>query len=220
MNWPRYVVEYGDIVAITLLMVSVIGALAIVVRGFQAQRWMRNGVSAAGIVLCSLCMIASLEYMRVAPKKVAPLKSVFRSAGRQAPDLAFISLADNSTHHLSEFNGKLVLLNIWATWCEACRSEMPDLDRIQKAYGDRIVVLTVSDEDAGTLARFKPLATMTMHQGRVAASAESGLYVRPDVVRPLTHIIDSQGILRETLIGPHSFEQFQTEVVRYLPPRS
>lgn len=220
MNWPRYVVEYGDIVAITLLMGSVVAALAIVLRGFQAQRWVRNALSAAGIVLCSLCVFASLQYMRIAPRKMAPLKPVFRGVGQRAPDLVFTSLTDNSTHHLSEFNGKLVILNIWATWCSACRNEMPDLDRIQKAYGDRIVVLAITDEDPDTIARFQPLAAMLLHKGRVLSSAENGLYVRPDVVRPLTHVIDSQGTLRETLIGQQSFEQFQTEVVRYLSPKS
>jgi thiol-disulfide isomerase/thioredoxin len=219
MNWPRYVVEYGDIVAITLLMGSVIAALAIVLRGFQAKHLRRNFLSALGMVVCCLSVFVALKYMRIAPQKMAPLKPVFRRIGQPAPDLAYTSLTDNSTHHLSEFNGKLVVLNIWATWCAACQSEMPDLNRLQQAYGDRVVVLTITDEDAATVAVYKPLATMSMVKGRVT-EPNGGLYVRPDVVRPLTHIIDSRGVLRETLIGQQSYQQFQTEVVRYLAPSS
>lgn len=220
MNWPKYVVEYGDIVAITFLMASVVGALAIVLRGFQAQRWMRNLLCAAGTVLCCLFMFVSLQYLRVAPQKMAPLKPLFKSAGQPAPDLIYTSLADNSTHRLSEFNGKVVLVNIWATWCAACRSEMQDLNRLQQTYPDRLVVLTITDEDPVTIARYESLSQLQLRQGRVPPETSSALYVRPDVVRPLTHIIDPQGVLRETLIGQQSFEQFQTKIVRYLPPSS
>ena len=219
MNWPRYVVEYGDIVAITFLMGSVVGALAIVLRGFQALRWRRNLLCGAGILLCCVFMLVALQYLRIAPQKMAPLKPMFKGAGQPAPDLAYLSLVDNSTHHLSEFKGKVVLVNVWATWCAACRSEMPDLNRLQQTYPNRLVVLTITDEDPQEIARFQQLAQMSVRKGRVVPGSSNGLYVRPDVVRPLTHIIDAQGVLRETLVGEQSFEDFQTRVVRYLDPR-
>ncbi len=219
MNWPRYVVQYGDIVAITTLMLSIVVALAIVLRGFQAQRAMRNVLCGAGILLCSLSMFVSLQYLRIAPQKMSPLKPVFRGIGQRAPDFDYTSLQDGRNHRISELSGKVVVLNMWATWCAACRTEMPDLNRLQQAYGDHLVVLTITDEDPETIAKFEPLTRMSVLKGWVRPGAEGGLFVRPDVARPVTHIIDSNGILRDTLIGQQTFDQFETKVLPYLPHR-
>src|SRR5215468_4013384 len=52
--------------------------------------------------------------------------------------------------HLADFRGKLVLLNIWATWCAPCRAEMPSLDRLQAKLGDEgLLVLPLSLDRGG-----------------------------------------------------------------------
>jgi thiol-disulfide isomerase/thioredoxin len=54
---------------------------------------------------------------------------------------------------LGDFRGRVVLLNIWATWCGPCRSEMPSLDRLQAQHRhDGLAVLTVSVDSDGSLA--------------------------------------------------------------------
>jgi thiol-disulfide isomerase/thioredoxin len=62
-----------------------------------------------------------------------------------------ISLADTNGHsvELSELRGKLVLVNLWATWCEPCLREMPSLERLQSRLGERITVLAVSEDRGG-----------------------------------------------------------------------
>jgi len=218
MNWPRYVVEYGDVIAVTLMMASVFGAMLIVLRGFQTNRLFRNLLSGVGIVACCLCLFASLQYIRIAPQKMKPLKPVFNAVGQRAPDLVYISINDGSIHRLSEFAGKVVVLNIWATWCAPCQDELPDLNRLQQAYGDRLVVLTLTDEDQETIINSNLLSTLVVFKGRVKPGTEDGLFVRPDVARPVTHIIDSKGILRNTFVGQQTFSQFESEVVPYLSP--
>ena len=65
------------------------------------------------------------------------------SVGDVAPDFEY-TMSDGTTHRLSELRGKRVLLNFWATWCEPCRQEMPDLQKAADTYGDAIMILGVN----------------------------------------------------------------------------
>ncbi|HEX4488136.1 MAG TPA: TlpA disulfide reductase family protein [Terriglobales bacterium] len=212
MTWAMFVVEYGDILAITALTVSLIGALIVVLRGFESHQRIRNLFSGLAILLCSIGMIASLRYIQTNFSK-----SALVTIGQPAPDLAYWSLNDDAVQHSSDFAGKLVVLNIWATWCKSCGAELADLNRLQQAYGDRVVVLAISDENAETIKDFTPLAETVLRKGRVQTGESNGLYVSPGGGRPVIHIIDAHGILRATLLGPQSFDQVETEVLRYLP---
>jgi thiol-disulfide isomerase/thioredoxin len=69
--------------------------------------------------------------------------------GTAAPDFTLKSL-DGKTVHLSDYRGKAVLLNFWATWCEPCKLEMPWFAELQRKYaGDGLQVVGV-DMDEGT----------------------------------------------------------------------
>jgi len=73
-----------------------------------------------------------------------PLKSP-----QPAPDVSFID-ADGKSVPLSQFKGKPVLVNLWATWCHPCVEEMPLLDALQKSLGDKLTVLAISEDRGGT----------------------------------------------------------------------
>jgi len=66
-----------------------------------------------------------------------------------APAISFVDLAGN-TVSLSEFTGKIVLVNLWATWCEPCVREMPSLERVQSRLGDKIAVVAISEDHGGS----------------------------------------------------------------------
>lgn len=65
-----------------------------------------------------------------------------------APEISFVDLT-GETVGLTDFRGKLVLVNLWATWCEPCLREMPSLDRLQSRLGERIAVVAVSQDRGG-----------------------------------------------------------------------
>jgi thiol-disulfide isomerase/thioredoxin len=69
-------------------------------------------------------------------------------AGQKAPTANFAD-ADGQDVTLADFEGKPLLLNIWATWCAPCKAEMPTLDALAKLEKDRMAVIAVSQDLEG-----------------------------------------------------------------------
>ncbi len=68
-----------------------------------------------------------------------------------APDFGLPSLAGPMIR-LSDHQGKVMLLNFWATWCPPCRAEMPSMEKLYQAYRDRgLVILAISSDVGGKL---------------------------------------------------------------------
>jgi thiol-disulfide isomerase/thioredoxin len=61
---------------------------------------------------------------------------------------------DGRKRSLGEFQGKVVVLNFWATWCAPCREEMPGFDRLQAEWGGRAQFVGISPEEAGPVTSF------------------------------------------------------------------
>ncbi len=73
-----------------------------------------------------------------------------------APDFGLESL-EGKTVHLSDFRGKAVLLNFWATWCQPCKIEMPWFEQLQKQYepqGLQVIGVAMDDADKEDIAKF------------------------------------------------------------------
>lgn len=70
--------------------------------------------------------------------------------GQQRPEFAALDLA-GEIRNIKEWDGRLILLNFWATWCPPCKREIPHFIELQKEYGDQgfqIVGIAIDDEDA------------------------------------------------------------------------
>ena len=81
----------------------------------------------------------------------------YKFAGQKAPSAPFAD-ADGQDVTLADFEGKPLLLNIWATWCAPCKAEMPTLDALAQLEKDRMNVIVVSQDLEGrapVLAFFK-----------------------------------------------------------------
>jgi peroxiredoxin len=115
----------------------------------------RNALVFVALVVAILAMLASGKYLD-RTRKHGPVKLVGNVQGVPAPDFTLTSL-DGREVKLSDFRGKAVLLNFWATWCPPCKVEMPWFEDLQRRYGgDGLVVIGVAmdDTEPATIAKF------------------------------------------------------------------
>ena len=96
-----------------------------------------------------LCTAAFIATLRIASAQEAPKNFVFVSKPTPVPEINFDD-AEGQARKLSDFKGKVLLVNIWATWCGPCRTEMPALDRLQaRLGGSDFEVIPVSIDRGG-----------------------------------------------------------------------
>lgn len=121
------------------------------------------------------------------------------SEGDAAPDFT-ATLADGTEFTLSEQQGKVVLLNFWATWCGPCVREMPAFEKLQEDYGDNVAILAVNCmEDAGTVAAFIEENSYTFPIAIDERGAVSAKYPTQGI--PYTLVIDGDGIVQNIYMG-------------------
>lgn len=112
---------------------------------------MRSGRAALLALLLLFAGTDSLAADETAPGGAPLGQFIPAEPPRPAPQVGFTDLSGKPLT-LSDFTGKLVLVNLWATWCAPCRKEMPSLERLQTRFGDKITVLAVSEDIGGEKA--------------------------------------------------------------------
>lgn len=126
--------------------------------------------------------------------------------GSEAPGFNAVDVmrSDTELKTLSDYRGKVVLLNIWATWCGPCKVEMPSIQALHEAYKDRgLAVVAVSVDDPGKEAVIREF----VKEYKLTFDV---LYDRTELFRsvyrytgvPETYIIDRDGVVRRKWIGP------------------
>ena len=126
-------------------------------------------------------------------------------AGKPAED--FVVVTEGRAARLSDFRGKLVVLNFWASYCGSCVEEIPDLDRLEQKIRSRGgVVLGVSvDENCGSYEDFlrkHPVAFQTVCEPtNKKVSLDYGTEMIPE-----TYVIDRQGRIDRKIIGPQQWD--------------
>lgn len=168
----------------------------------------------AGVILVGvaavLYVIATASFKPSGPadlrefKKGTLEKLDVPASPRAAPDTVFTSL-DGKPATLADFKGRVVVMNLWATWCAPCKAEMPTLAKLQAAYATQpVTVLPISVDRDGDLnlvheemAANPPLKTYRDPSYKMSFSLEpkAGGF-------PTTVIYDRQGRERARMTGP------------------
>jgi len=125
--------------------------------------------------------------------------------------------------NLADFKGKVVLLNIWATWCGPCRNEMPALDRLQAGLGGsdfEVVALSIDRGGMDAVRKFFAdigIGTLAMYLD----SSGQALRTLSALGLPTTLLIDREGREIGRLIGPADWDSPEmVEFVRCVVARS
>jgi thiol-disulfide isomerase/thioredoxin len=123
------------------------------------------------------------------------------------PDVKFVDAAERSGA-LTAFKGRLVLLNVWATWCPPCREEMPSLDRLQSKFDpSKFIVLPLSIDRSGIPAVRKFYAELGLHSiGIYVDQAGSALFELGLRGIPATLLIDENGAEIGRKLGPAEWD--------------
>jgi peroxiredoxin len=132
--------------------------------------------------------------------------------GKPAPDFQLATL-DGQTIKLSDYRGKKVILNFWATWCPPCKAEMPHMKNFYEQNKDKgieilAVNLTKSDNGKAAVETFAKDNQLTFkialdEDGRIGKQYQA-------FTIPTSYIIDSNGIITKKIIGPMDENMMET----------
>jgi thiol-disulfide isomerase/thioredoxin len=131
---------------------------------------------------------------------------------KKAPPLTLQDI-HGRTVRLIDYKGKILLINFWATWCPPCRTEVPDLIKIQRKYrgrGLRIIGVTYPPEKLARVNRFAHRAGMNYRV--VLGDKATKLLFTDSETLPMTVIVDREGSVREIVEGILLPEEFKEMV--------
>jgi peroxiredoxin len=140
------------------------------------------------------------------------------SPGEVAPDFALTNLA-GQTVRLSDFKGKIVLLDFWATWCAPCQEEIPNFVQLQKQYAGRgFTVLGIALDDDGA-AVVKPLAQkLGVNYPLVIGDTQVAARYGGIQAVPTAFLIGRDGRILKTFTRPRSKSEWEQTIRMALPP--
>jgi peroxiredoxin len=167
--------------------------------------------------IAAACALALLVVPWMLHSDAAPGKADTAAEPRKAegtPANLDLTLQDMNGHavRLADYKGKIILLNVWATWCGPCQLEIPELIETYAKYKDQgVVVLGVSLDDTAQMLRdYAP--KMQMNYPLLLMQDDFDAAYGPIFGVPVTFFIDRDGTITRRHFGPVSKEQVDREI--------
>ena len=151
-------------------------------------------------------------------EKLDPYSATLYPAKKEAKAQDFsVSLVNGETFQLSEQQGKVVIMNIWATWCAPCHDETPDFVDLYNRYKDEgLVILGVSIDEQGKSV-VKPF--MEKYEVNYPMVIDDGSIMDkygPTMGIPTTYIINKKGNLQYFAVGALTQKELEPRINRLL----
>ena len=175
-------------------------------RGFPIKSW-------KDVVMLLVLVAVAVGFYLALIRSRGPGSEV-PEVGSRAPDFTLVSLGGGSVR-LSDYEGKVVLLNFWATWCRPCREEMPSMESLYRRLKTRefeILAVSIDIQGQDVVQPFVAKYDLTFPVLLDPDNRIYGLYRVTGV--PETFIIDKKGLIVSKIIGPRNW--MKTEWFGYL----
>jgi thiol-disulfide isomerase/thioredoxin len=162
-----------------------------------------RGIAQRCVGACESLFINRATMPRVLPSQSAPDFSLKDASGAEI--------------RLSDYKGKVVLLNFWATWCPPCKAEVPWFEEFQRTYANQgLVIIGISmDEDGWKVVRPYMEATKINYRVAIGDDALAQKYGRVESL-PETLLIDRDGRIAARHVGIVEKSVYESEIVRIL----
>ena len=169
------------------------------------------------IILIVVAMVISVMLVfgiqRVHHSAAVP---VGKLQGKPAPDFTLLT-PEGKTMKLSDFHGKAILLNFWATWCEPCKVEMPWFVDLQKKYGPQgLQVLGVAMDDASPNAISSFAQKMGVNYPILVGKEEVGAQYGGIDYLPSTFYLSRDGKVIDHVFGLASRSEIEANIEKAL----
>jgi peroxiredoxin len=132
-----------------------------------------------------------------------------------APPPNFAFPTGHGTRYLSDFRGKVVIIDFWATWCHVCTAELKDFVRARETFGNRVAVVTISDELPDVAASYMRLSNIALP---VVEDLEGSVFRIYSVSAiPVTLVLAPNGDVSYVSVGGLSWNELSAAIERALP---
>jgi len=196
-----------------VLLVLFVTAILFAVCGVGARYlWARHSVGRASLLLAG--PLAGLGIVAVAMLPAFTSQLATQKTNTPVPAFA-INRLDGGAVNTSEFRGRVVLLDFWATWCPACRREMPELDKLYRKYqGNANVSFWAVDvaKNGDTPQKAREFMLKSGYRLPVAVADEKSLEPLNLEGYPALIVIDKSGRIRLVHSGYDGSERLQAEL--------
>lgn len=156
-----------------------------------------------GVIGAAILLVAAIgsALVKKEPKTVPSNATALAPAVMETP----INLIDGASKKLSDYSGKVVVVDLWATWCGPCRQEIPHLVEIANNYKDRgVEVIGLTNEDpqeaAQTVRQFTQVFKINYPIGWATPQMQTGLMRGRNGI-PQTFILGRDGKVRNHFVG-------------------
>lgn len=160
------------------------------------------------IAACALIAIVTIPLLRQSAPSTAGPSAL---EGSIAPSF---TIADATGHPagLADYRGKIVVMNLWASWCPPCRAEMPELEGFYQAFrGRNVMVIGVDEGESAARAQAFARALRITYPILIDASQQYGR-VYAALGLPTTIVVDARGVVVHGFDGPLTQRQMRDAV--------
>ncbi len=178
----------------------------------QLSRTFRIGLW-SGVMLTLMLLIVTVYWQSWSTANMGRHMQGEARPGFALPDL------NGQTHRMADWDGQVVLLNFWATWCPPCQQEIPDFIEAQAKYekaGLRVVGIAVDTPEAVREFQARVNMNYPVLVGQLDASALARQYGNQHGILPYNVLVDRDGIIRHVEVGRLTENQLEQLLARWL----